>query len=372
MKLLLTLLCCLPLCLLAQVDTTETTAPSADIDTTIYDIADEAPRFPTPCETLDTTAAAKSECAQIGLLDYINRRVLYPAEAREKEISGMAVIGFVVEANGIISKARILRDPGGNLGLAALRSVIGMANQVRWRPAIKDGKPVRFNFVLPIRFRLEEPKPYVLSGQDTIYTELTKALSFTGNDGQLGSYLTEQVKYPAIGEDSCQTGQLDLQLLVHPDGRVDVQDIIDYNDLGTDFTFEAINVATQSYGKWSPAEYNGRPVTAAYNVSFSFAPESEACAQTVTAYNEAITLINEGQQLVQDSTTLEAGLEKMDRAVAYFPNDGRFRIVRGQTRMDNNLLLGACEDLTMAKQISLIDWYDSVLPLICREVEEEE
>jgi len=371
MKLFLTLLCCLPVCLMAQADTTQTTTPRVEVDTIIYDIADEAPRFPTPCETLDTTAAAKSECAQIGLLDFINRRVLYPAEAREKNLSGMAVIGFVVEANGIISKARILRDPGGNLGLAALRSVIGMANEVRWRPAIKDGKPVRFNFILPVRFRLEEPKPYVLSGQDSIYTELSKAVGFTANDGNLGAYLSEKIKYPAVGEDSCQTGQLDLQLLIHPDGRVDVQDVLDYNDLGTEFTFEAINVATGSYGKWSPAEYNGRPVTAAYNVSFSFAPESDACAQTVEAYNEAVGLMNEGQQLVQDSTTLEAGFSKMDRAVAYFPDDGRFRIVRGQARMDNNQLLGACEDLSLAKQISLIDWYDSVLPLICREVEKE-
>jgi TonB family protein len=371
MKTLLTLLCFLPFFLMAQDAPAPVSPDSVVVDTTIYDIADEAPRFPTNCEQLDTTAAAKSECSQVALLSYINSRALYPAEAREKNISGMVVIGFVVEANGYVSKAQILRDPGGQLGLSALRAVIGMANEVRFRPAIRDGEYVRFKYILPIRFRLEEPKPYVLLGQDTVYTELTKALAFTGNDGDLSGYLNSKINYPASGEDSCSTGQLDIQLIVHPNGQVDVQDILDYNDLGTDFTFEAVNVATNSYGLWSPAEYEGRPVSSAYDVSFSFAPESEACKVVLEQYNEAITLVSEGQQLALDSLTLDTGLAKMGLAIDMFPLDGRFRIIRGQLRMDNNRLEGACEDLTLAKEIALIDWYDSVLPLLCRKVEEE-
>ncbi|MEL7163785.1 MAG: hypothetical protein AAFN92_23705, partial [Bacteroidota bacterium] len=233
-----------------------------------------------------------------------------------------------------------------------------------------DEKPVRYNFILPIRFRLEEAKPYVVSGRDTIYTTLSKALTFTGNDGNLSGYLNENISYPTVGEDSCLTGQLDIQVLVRPDGSVAVQDIIDYNDLGPDFTFEATSAVTNSYGQWSPAEYEGKVVTAPYDVSFSFAPESEACAEVVTNYNEAVNLMNEGQQLAQDTLTLADGLAKMDTAVELFPQDGRFRIVRGQTRMDNNLLTEACEDLTLAKRLTLVDWFDAILPLLCRNVEE--
>lgn len=75
--------------------------------------------------------------------------------------------------------------------------------------------------------------------------------------------------------------------------------------------------------------------------------------------------------MTSDSTTLDQGFAKMDRAVEMFPRDGRFRIVRGQARMDNNILSGACEDFRLAKEIALIDWYDSVLPLLCREAQEE-
>lgn len=360
MKALLTFLCLLPLALFAQ-DTT-----AVPQDTTLYSIADEAPRFPTRCEGYDTTAVAKAGCSQIALLRYINKRALYTAEAREQGISGTAVISFVVERSGYISRAEIMKDPGGGLGLSALRAVIGMANEVRWRPAVKDSAFVRFNFVLPVRFRIEAPKPYVVTDRDTVYLELTKDLAFTGHPDGLGAYFSENVKYPASGEDSCRMGQLDIQLLVHPDGRVDVQDIIDYSDLGTDFTFEAINIATNTYGQWTPAEYEGRPVTAAYDVNFSFAPDNNACAATVASYNTAVNQINEGALLAQDSLTLDAGLAKMDLAVAAFPGDGRFRILRGQTRMDNNRMEGACEDLRLAKEIALIDWFDAVLPLLCR------
>ena len=365
MKNLLLIICLLPLAVLAQ----EEAPVAAEVDTTIYSFADEAPRFPTPCETLDTTAAAKSECAQIGLLDYVNSRALYPAAAREQGISGMVVISFIVEKNGLINRPEIVRDPGGDLGLAALRSVVGMAREVRWRPAFKDGKPVRYKFNLPIRFRLEERKPYVLTMRDTVYVEFSKPLSFTGNDGDLASYFNSNVDYPKIGEDSCSTGQMDVQILVRPDNTVSVQDIIDYNDLGTDFIFEATKAATQSFGQWSPAEYNDRPVTAAYDISFTFAPESEGCKETLQNYNKAIQLIGEGQALTQDSTTLDAGLLKMDEAVSLFPEDGRFRILRGQARLDNNLLDGACEDLSLAREIALINWYDGILPLICRQAE---
>jgi TonB family protein len=366
MKKFLFLFCLLPLTVMAQEESPET----AQVDTTIYVFADEAPRFPTPCETLDTTAAVKAECAQIGLLDYVYSRALYPAAAREQGISGMVVISFIVEKNGLINRPKIVRDPGGDLGLAALRSVVGMAREVRWRPAIKDGKPVRYQFNLPIKFRLEEPKPYVLTARDTVYVEFSKPLTFVGNEGNLTGYFNENVAYPKVGEDSCSTGQMDVQILVRPDNTVSVQDIIDYNDLGTDFIFEATKAATQSFGQRSPAEYDGRVVTAAYDISFTFAPESEACQETLQNYNQAIQLMAEGQVLTKDSTRVDEGFLKMDEAVSMFPQDGRFRILRGQARLDNNLLTGACEDLSLAKEIALINWYDGILPLICRETEE--
>jgi TonB family protein len=354
---------------LAQQDST---AQLALGDTTVYSFADEAPRFPSPCERYDTTAAAKSQCAQDFLLDYIYSRALYPAEAREQGISGTAVVAFIVERNGFINRPEILRDPGGGLGQSALASVIGMQREVLWRPALKDSTPVRFRFVLPIRFRLEEPKPYVLLNNDTIYTELTQGVTFTGNDGDLVGYLDEQIGYPDIPQDSCATGQLDIQLIIRPNGLVDVNDIIDYNDLGVDFTGQAIDAVTGSFGKWIAAEYEGKKVATAFDISYNFSPTDPGCQYIVDDYERALTLMQEAELLVRDTTTFEQGIEKMSEAIELFPRDGRFRILRGQALLDNNRLTEACEDLTLAKQITLVDWYDSVLPLLCREPEQEE
>ncbi len=362
MRTLLAILVFLPLLAFGQ----DTTALALG-DTTIYSFADEAARFPSPCERYDTTAAAISECAQNYLLDYIYKRALYPAEAREKGISGTAVVAFIVERNGLVNRPEVLRDPGGGLGPSALLSIIGMQREVLWRPAFRDSMPVRFRVVLPIRFRLEEPKPYVIINQDTVYTELTQAASFNGD---LVTYLDEKIAYPDIPQDSCATGQLDIQLLIQPSGLVEVNDIIDYNDLGVDFTSRAIDAATGSFGQWRPAEYEGRKVASAYDVSFNFAPTDPGCAYVVENYNQALASMREAELLVRDSTTLEAGLTQMGQAIEAFPRDGRFRILRGQTLMDNNRLLEACSDLTLAREIALIDWYDSVLPLICREPEE--
>ncbi|THH40012.1 energy transducer TonB [Neolewinella litorea] len=362
MKPFLFLLLLLPFLAIGQ----DTTASKAPRDTTIYTFVDEAARFPSPCERYDTTAAAKFECSQQYLLDYVYQRALYPAEAREQGISGTAVVAFIVEPNGMVNRPEILRDPGGGIGLSALRSVVGMAREVLWRPAFQDGKPVRYRVVLPLRFRLEEPKPYVIIGRDTVYTELTKGVTFTGEEGSVAAYFDKYLTYPDIPQDSCATGQLDVQLLIKPNGMVEVNDIIDYNDLGLAFTSKAIDVATGSYGKWIAAEYEGRKVASAYDVSVTYAPTDPGCQYVLNNYNEALNLMQEAQGLVRDSTKVGEGLAKMDRAVELFPRDGRFRILRGQVRLDNNQLTGACEDLRLAKQIALIDWYDSVLPLICR------
>ena len=349
----------------------DTSAIETPRDTTIYSFADEAARFPSPCERYDTTAAAKSQCAQQYLLEYVYARALYPPEARAQNISGTAVITFIVEANGLINRPEVLRDPGGGIGESARRAVIGMAREVLWRPAFREGKPVRYRVVLPLRFRLEEPKPYVLLGSDTIYTELTKGVTFT-EEGGVAAYLDNKLTYPDIPQDSCATGQLDMQLIIRPNGLVEVNDIIDYNDLGLDFTSKAIDVATGSYGKWIAAEYQGRKVASAYDVSVTFAPTDPGCEYVINDYNAALQLMQDAQSLVADSTTLDAGLAKMSEAIEMFPRDGRFRILRGQARLDHNLLAGACEDLRLAKEIALVDWYDSVLPLICRLPENEE
>lgn len=345
--------------LYSQTDATTTT------DTTIHQVADEFPRFPNPCEQIDTTLAFKNKCSEQALLRYITSRSVYPQEAREKGISGTPVVTFVVEADGLISEPRVLRDPGGQLGLAALQAVLRMQQEVRWRPAMIEGKPVRFQFNLPVRFKLEDPKPYVLVGRDTVYTKFDKSLDYKGGSEALQQHFKENLEYPTYWQDSCLIGQMEVRILVQPDNIVRILDLTDYNNLGFDFWYEAIHTSTSTHGNWIPAEFEGRKVPAAFDLSMTFLPENASCKTVLDNYEKAAGFINEGNKLAQEENYDEA-IEKMSQALNLFPYDGQFRIIRGQTLMDANRLGEACVDLALARRIALVNWFDSVLPLICQ------
>jgi TonB family protein len=334
-------------------------------DTTIYKAVNEMPRFPA-CEQLDTTLIAKQQCANQAMLQYVYQRVVYPQEAINENIEGTAVVTFVVEKDGTITQPQIVRDLGGNTGLAALKVVLLMQeDNLRWVPGKLDGKPVRVQFNLPIKFKLEDPDPFVLVGRDTVYTLFDEALDFAGGSEGLQSFLDETLDYPSSGLDSCDMGQIDVQVLVEADGNVRILNLTDYNDLGFDFWYAAIDAATSTNRKWKPAVYQGRNVNASLDLSLSFMPEGNECKAKVDRYIAALEMTDEGAALFNEEQ-IEAGLAKMSEAIAAFPNDAQLLMVRGQAYLSNNQFAEACADLSKAKRIALVDWFDSVLPLICK------
>jgi len=68
---------------------------------------------------------------------------------------------------------------------------------------------------------------------------------------------------------------------------------------------------------------------------------------------------------LEDGKIAEA-LEKMSLAINEFPENGEFLMARGQIYLDQNRFSEACTDLIKAKEITLINWFDEVLNLICR------
>lgn len=335
-------------------------------DTTIYKVVEEMPRFPSTCETLDTTIVVKQRCANQAMLEYVYQRVVYPPEAITENIEGTAVVTFVVEKDGSISQPSLVRDLGGGTGLAAMSVVLRMQEQaLKWIPGRLNGEPVRVQFNLPVRFKLRDPDPFILVGRDTVYTDYETALAYTGGGEALQAFLDEALDYPTSGNDSCSMGQIDIQVLVEGDGDVRILDITDYNDLGFDFWYAAIDAATSTYGMWQPAIYEGRNVNAAFDLSLSFLPTAESCSSRVEDYALARTTVDEGAQLYNDGE-IEAGLAKMTEAITAFPDDAQLLMVRGQAYLNNSQLAEACEDLSKARRIALVNWFDSILPLICK------
>lgn len=343
-----------------------TLSAQAASDTTVYKVVEEAPRFPV-CEQLDTTLAVIKKCAQEQLLAFVYQNVNYPFEARQNGNEGTVVVSFVVEKDGTLSNSEVVKDIGGGCGLEVLR-VVNAMNEIglKWVPGKTKGQVVRTRFNLPVRFRLEEAPPYVLVEGDTVYTQFDEPLTFAGGEEALVKHLGEQLDYPEAWNDSCRIGTIDVQLLVEPDGTTKVLNLTDYSNLGFDFHYEAIDAATSTMGKWKPAVFQERQVPTSYDLALYFEPTAPACRSVISDYQKATTLVNDGVALF-DEGQQEEGIAKMSEAVAMFPDNATFLYARGQAYMDMNRFPEACADLTLARDIALVDWFDSILPIICRE-----
>ena len=120
----------------------------------IFKVVEEMPRFP-GCEDLPTMDEKKA-CSQQKMLEFIYANIRYPAIARDNNISGTAVVRFVVTETGKIEGGEILRDIGGDCGQEALR-VVNLMNDLpeRWTPGKQRGRKVSVYFNLPVKFILK-------------------------------------------------------------------------------------------------------------------------------------------------------------------------------------------------------------------------
>lgn len=131
-------------------------SPGSDALDSIYQLAQESPRFP-GCEDLQGDMTEKQKCAEEKLLKYLYGKLKYPEYALEHNIEGRCVISFIVEKDGSITQARIVKDIGGGCGEEAVRVVQSM-NELpqQWSPGRQDGNPVRVRFNLPVNFQIKE------------------------------------------------------------------------------------------------------------------------------------------------------------------------------------------------------------------------
>lgn len=86
------------------------------------------------------------------LFEYIAKNIKYPSEAKEKKIEGKVIVEFIVEKDGSISNAKIVKKAGHGFDEETLRVINAMPN---WKPGRQNGKPVRVSYTLPIRFSLQ-------------------------------------------------------------------------------------------------------------------------------------------------------------------------------------------------------------------------
>ncbi len=90
---------------------------------------------------------------ELEMMKYIQKNVQYPQVEKEAGISGTCYVTFVVEKNGSITDVKVLRGVSGGPGCdkEAQRVVKAMP---AWKAGKQNGREVRVQFNLPIKFIL--------------------------------------------------------------------------------------------------------------------------------------------------------------------------------------------------------------------------
>ena len=104
----------------------------------IFEVVEEHPEFPNG--------------GMSGLMQYLSKNIKYPPIAQENGTQGRVIVQFVVNRDGSIVDAKVMRGVDPYLDKEALRVIAGMP---KWKPGKQQGKAVRCRFTVPVMFRLQ-------------------------------------------------------------------------------------------------------------------------------------------------------------------------------------------------------------------------
>lgn len=241
----------------------------------IYKVVEIMPRFP-GCEDLDLPEKEKQKCAKEKMLEYIYKNLKYPETAKSKRIEGMSVIQFVVANDGFIDSIKIVRNPGGGTGEEAMRVVRSMNEMSeRWVAGRQRGKPVKVQYTLPIKFKLEDrhkrysSNPYK-SNEAFFYSETDKKPRLSECENYkseectsilLKEFVEENMIYPEKALKKKLSDKVSVQFIIERDGSVSNVRVTDsqYSIFHSDAK-EIIEWMNEADMTWTPAKIEGYKV----------------------------------------------------------------------------------------------------------------
>ena len=104
---------------------------------TIFEVVENMPDFPG---------------GQAALMQYLAKNIKYPTIAQENGTQGRVIVQFVVNRDGSIVDAKVLRGVDPYLDKEAIRVISSMP---KWKPGMQRGKAVRVKYTVPVMFRLQ-------------------------------------------------------------------------------------------------------------------------------------------------------------------------------------------------------------------------
>ena len=225
-------------------------------DSEIFQVVEEQPMFP----------GGMGE-----LMKYLQKEIKYPKEAQEQGVQGRVIVQFVVNKDGSITEAKVVKSVHPLLDAEALRVMGTMPN---WTPGKQKGKPVRVRFTLPVTFRLsgDAPKQATEAKQpeatdDKIFQVVEDQPEFPGGMEALMKHLSKEIKYPKEAQDKGTQGRVIVQFVVRKDGSITDAKIMKPVDPLLDA--EALRVVSEM-PNWIPGKQRGEAVNVRFTLPVMF------------------------------------------------------------------------------------------------------
>ena len=323
------------------------------------------------CESqIDTTWTFDSlrTCGIAGLSSLIANELIYPIAAQRDSIQGRVIISFVIDTSGRMREFAIAKEIGGGCGDEAKRIFVEMDNAgLRWLPAVQDDKKVSIRMNWPIKFQLktfEAPAYYFNSDSVKIYSNPDSFATYKAGEDALYTFLIDQLEYPKNHLDSCRSGILELSLLIDEDGEVEIENMVDFNNLGYDFQWQAIRLVNKTANQWNPAMYKGEAVTSTYPVRVLFKSNAARCKAINDAFDQAAKLNAEGLARYDEGKYDEA-IALYDQALNLHPNNSEYLYYRGSAWAAKDDREKACADYQLIKAQLGVVWFESIRRLMC-------
>ena len=231
---------------------------SRAVEGEVFQVVEEMPEFP----------GGMAEC-----MKWLAQNIKYPAEAQEKGIQGRVIVQMVVEKDGTITHAKVVRGVDPLLDTEALRVV---NSSPKWKPGKQNGEAVRVKYTLPIMFRLggdssdsktaEAPKEAKVD-ENGIHQVCEEMPEFPGGMQECMKWLGKNINYPEDCKKAGIQGRVIIQFVVDKDGSIKSPKVA--RSVHPSLDAEALRVISSS-PKWKPGKQKGEAVKVKYTIPVLF------------------------------------------------------------------------------------------------------
>ena len=251
----------------------EKAADKDTLDNPIFEVVEQMPEFP--------------DGGMPALIEYFGKNIKYPEAAMKKGTQGRVTVQFVVEKDGSIANAKVLRGIDPELDKEAVRVISMMP---KWKPGMQKGQAVNVKYTVPVMFRLTEdntpvkyapieskidemvvvgyaPEEAASPAEGTVFEVVEQMPEYPGGMSAMMAFIGKNIKYPVAAQKAKIQGRVVIQFIVNTEGDIISPKVLRSADPLLDA--EAIRLTT-IMPKWKPGIQKGQAVNVKYAVPIMF------------------------------------------------------------------------------------------------------